>query len=59
MTTPTFSIIFRAYGEIARVWPGYATYEEARRALRDADLTIPIHWDHEITNAPLPPQWEN
>ena len=29
-------------------WKGYRSYQEARQALRDADMCIPIHWDHEI-----------
>jgi hypothetical protein len=44
-----WKITFTAHGEIARVWTGFASYQDARAALRDADLTIPIHWDHEIT----------
>ena len=43
-----FKIIFTAHGEHVTTWPGYATRAEARAALRDADLIIPFHWDHDI-----------
>ncbi len=43
-----WKITFTVHGEFAREWTGYATREEARAALRDADQCIPFHWDHEV-----------
>lgn len=49
-----FKINFTAHGEHVTTWPGYASYAEARAALRDADLIIPFHWDHDITEDAAP-----
>jgi len=32
-------------------WHGFATYGDARRALADADASIPLHWDWAIHGA--------
>jgi hypothetical protein len=29
-------------------WHGFATYGDARRAIADADASIPLHWDWRI-----------
>lgn len=55
----TFRINFtspdRRAPDFAAVWTGYATYQDALAALRDADAIIPIHWDHDIVeDAPAP-----
>jgi L-ascorbate metabolism protein UlaG (beta-lactamase superfamily) len=44
----SYRIIFTEFGERKQVWDGYASYGEARRAIIDADLIIPFHWDHTI-----------
>jgi hypothetical protein len=33
-------------------WHGFATYGDARRAIADADMSIPMHWDWRIDAAP-------
>lgn len=33
-------------------WAGFATYSEARRAIADADMSIPLAWDWRIDAAP-------
>ena len=33
-------------------WHGYATYADARRAIADADSSIPFAWDWRIDAAP-------
>lgn len=43
-----YKIVFTAHGDHAATWSGYASYADARAALRDADHCIPIHWDHDI-----------
>jgi hypothetical protein len=43
-----FKIVFTCHGDHCATWPGYATRAEARAALRDADLIIPVWWDHEV-----------
>ena len=35
-------------------WHGFATYADARRAIADADLSIPLAWDWRISVADLP-----
>ena len=52
-----YSINFIPFGSStpARTWTGYATYQDARAALRDADAVIPIHWDHQIVEDDAPP----
>ena len=43
-----FIIKFTAHGEPVTQWGGYANRADARAALRDADLLIPFHWEHEV-----------
>ena len=45
----THKIIFTKGGKIVQTWDGYFSYAEARAAVRDADLTIPLSWDWKIT----------
>ena len=45
----TLKIIFTKGEEIIQTWDGYFSYADARAAVRDADLTIPLSWDWKIT----------
>lgn len=50
----TYSVIFTAAGETVRTWTGFATRTDARRAIADADLLIPLHWDWVIAEIRRP-----
>jgi hypothetical protein len=39
-----YTVIFTRAGEEMRRWTGYATRGEARAAIRDADMIIPLSW---------------
>jgi hypothetical protein len=50
----TYSIVFTERGRPVRTWTGYATWADARRAIADADLVIPFHWDWTIAEVRRP-----
>jgi hypothetical protein len=54
-----YAIQFKARGVETAVWSGYADYFEAREAVRDADLIIPLNWTWDIlTEEELARQYE-
>lgn len=47
----TYTITFKLAGEVQTRWTNFYSYQEARAAIRDADLIIPFAWDYEITSS--------
>ena len=47
-----FVVTFTNNGAPVCHWHGFATYGDARRAIADADMAIPMHWDWRIDAAP-------
>ena len=46
-----YTINFTQSGNIVQQWTGYATLSDARAAIRDADLIIPMSWQADIVAA--------
>lgn len=49
----TFDIRFTNGGYRVASWTGYYSYAEAKRAIQDADLIIPLNWNYEIVTVTL------
>jgi len=47
-----YVVTFTNAGKPVCHWHGFATYADARRAIADADASIPLAWDWRIDDAP-------
>ncbi|OBY26764.1 hypothetical protein [Leisingera sp. JC1] len=43
-----FKIVFTDGGREVQRWDGFSDISQARQAIRDSDLIIPMHWDYTI-----------